>query len=145
MVDHRYETCPSLDVILIPGGLGTRSEMENQKHLDFVRSRGASCDFVTSVCTGALILHKAGFLNGKQATTHWGAIPELRNLGGNTSVVSHQRWVHDSNVITAAGVSAGIDMALYLISLLKDAATAKRVQQMMEYFPKPPVFDEAPA
>ena len=145
LVDYGYGNCPSLDVILIPGGLGTRNEMENQKHLDFVRSRGASCDFVTSVCTGALILHKAGFLDGKQATTHWGAIPELRNLGGNTSVISDQRWVHDGNVITAAGVSAGIDMALYLISLLKDAATAKRVQQMMEYYPQPPVFEEVKA
>jgi transcriptional regulator GlxA family with amidase domain len=79
------------------------------------------------------------------ATTHWGSIPELQNLGGDTKVVTDQRWVHDGNVITAAGVSAGIDMALYLISLLKDPATAKRVQQMMEYYPKPPVFDEVPA
>jgi len=145
LVDYSYETCPPLDVIMVPGGLGTRTEMANEKHLEFVRRQGATCEFVTSVCTGALILHKAGFLKGKQATTHWGAIPELRNLGGDTTVVTDQRWVHDGNVITAAGVSAGIDMALYLISLLKDAATAKRVQQMMEYYPKPPVFEEVPA
>jgi transcriptional regulator GlxA family with amidase domain len=145
MADHSYENCPKLGVILVPGGLGTRNEMENQKHLEFVRRQGASCEFVTSVCTGALVLHKAGFLDGKQATTHWGAIPELQGLGGNTTVVNDQRWVHDGNVITAAGVSAGIDMALYLISLLKGAATAKRVQQMMEYYPRPPVFDEVRA
>ena len=145
LVDHSYETCPRLNVILIPGGLGTRKEMQNEKHLGFVRKQGAGCEFVTSVCTGALVLHKAGFLEGKSATTHWGSIPELRNLGGDTTVVTDQRWVHDGNVITAAGVSAGIDMALYLISLLKDPATAKRVQQMMEYYPKPPMFEEVKA
>jgi transcriptional regulator GlxA family with amidase domain len=145
LVDYSYEDCPRLDVILVPGGFGTRKEMQNEKHLEFVRRQGAGAEYVTSVCTGALVLHRAGFLEGKSATTHWGSIPELQNLGGNTTVVTDQRWVHDGNVITAAGVSAGIDMALYLISLLKDAETAKRVQQMMEYYPKPPVFDEVPA
>ena len=145
MVDHSYEDCPPLDVILVPGGLGTRKEMENPKHLDFVRRQGQQATWVTSVCTGALVLHRAGFLEGKRATTHWGSIAELQNLGGNTTVVNDERWVHDGNVITAAGVSAGIDMALYLISLLKGPDTARRVQQMMEYYPKPPVFEDAPA
>lgn len=145
MVDHSYEDCPPLDVVLVPGGLGTRAQMDNPKHIEFVQRHGSRAEWVTSVCTGALILHRAGFLEGKRATTHWGAIPELQNLGGNTTVVNDERWVHDGNIITAAGVSAGIDMALYLISLLKDAATAKRVQQMMEYYPKPPVFEEVGA
>lgn len=145
LVDYSYANCPRLDVILIPGGLGTRKEMQNEKHLEFVRRQGAGAEYVTSVCTGALVLHKAGFLAGRSATTHWGSISELRNLGGDTTVVTDQRWVHDGNVITSAGVSAGIDMSLYLISLLKDPATAKRVQQLMEYYPKPPVFDEVPA
>lgn len=145
MVDHSYENSPQLDVILVPGGLGTRAQMDNPIHIDFVQNQGGQATWVTSVCTGALVLHKAGFLEGKRATTHWGSIPELQNLGGNTTVVNDERWVHDGNVITAAGVSAGIDMALYLISLLRDPATAKRVQQMMEYYPKPPVFDEVPA
>ena len=145
LVDHSYESCPSLDVILVPGGLGTRVEMKNPKHIEFVQRQGRQAAWVTSVCTGALVLHQAGFLEGKRATTHWGSIPELQKLGGNTTVVSDERWVHDGNVITAAGVSAGIDMSLYLISLLKDPATAKRVQQMMEYYPKPPTFEEAPA
>jgi transcriptional regulator GlxA family with amidase domain len=145
LVDYSYENCPPLEVILIPGGLGTRNEMENPKHIEFVQRQGRQASWVTSVCTGALVLHKAGFLEGKRATTHWGSIAELQNLGGDTTVVSDQRWVHDGNVITAAGVSAGIDMALYLISLLKDPATATRVQQMMEYYPKPPVFDGVPA
>ena len=145
IVDHSYESSPDLDVILVPGGMGTRVEMNNTKHIEFVQKQGSRATWVTSVCTGALVLHKAGFLDGKRATTHWGSIAELQNLGGTTTVVNDERWVHDGNVITAAGVSAGIDMALYLISLLKDPATAKRVQQMMEYYPKPPVFDEVPA
>ena len=145
LVDHSYEDCPPLDVILVPGSLGTRKEMENPKHLDFVRRQGRQAAWVTSVCTGALVLHRAGFLEGKRATTHWGSITELQNLGGNTTVVNDERWVHDGNVITAAGVSAGIDMALYLISLLKGPDTARRVQQMMEYYPQPPVFEDAPA
>ncbi len=145
MVDHSYENCPPLEVILVPGGMGTRAEMENAKHIGFVQKQGAKAEYVTSVCTGALVLHRAGFLKGRRATTHWGAISELQALGGDTTVVNDERWVQDGNVITAAGVSAGIDMALYLISLLKDPATAKRVQQVMEYYPKPPVFDEVPA
>jgi transcriptional regulator GlxA family with amidase domain len=145
MVDHSYENCPPLDVILVPGGIGTRAEMENPRHISFVQKQGANAEYVTSVCTGALVLHKAGFLEGRRATTHWGSIAELQNLGGDTTVVNDERWVHDGNVITAAGVSAGIDMALYLISLLKDAGMAKRVQQMMEYYPKPPVFEEVTA
>jgi transcriptional regulator GlxA family with amidase domain len=143
--DHSYETCPPLDVVLVPGGLGTRAQMNNPEHIEFVQRQGKQASWVTSVCTGALVLHRAGFLEGKRATTHWGSITELRNLGGNTTVVDDERWVHDGNVITAAGVSAGIDMALYLISLLRDVGTARRVQQMMEYYPKPPVFEEARA
>jgi transcriptional regulator GlxA family with amidase domain len=144
-VDHSFEDCPPLDVIVVPGGMGTRTEVNNEKLLAFVRKNGADAEYVTSVCTGALVLHSAGFLSGKRATTHWGAVTELRNMGGDTHVVTDERWVHDGNLITAAGVSAGIDMALYLVSLLKDPATAKRVQQMMEYYPKPPVFEEVPA
>jgi transcriptional regulator GlxA family with amidase domain len=145
MVDHSFENCPALDVILVPGGLGTRTEMSNAAMTGFVRERGEAAEWVTSVCTGAMLLHRAGFLEGRRATTHWGAIVELQNLGGGTTVVGDERWVRDDNVITAAGVSAGIDMSLYLISLLKDPATAQRVQQMMEYYPKPPVFEGMPA
>jgi len=145
IVDHSFADCPGLDVLLLPGGLGTRAEMDNPKMVEFVRVQGQAADWVTSVCTGALLLHRAGFLEGKRATTHWGAIAELQGLGGDTTVVNDERWVHDGNVITAAGVSAGIDMSLYLISLLRDPAAAQRVQQMMEYYPKPPTFEEVPA
>lgn len=144
IVDNSFENCPPLDVILIPGGLGTRREMDNPRHIAFVQQRGEKCEYVTSVCTGALVLHKAGFLAGRRATTHWSALEALRTLG-DVTVVDDERWVHDGNVITAAGVSAGIDMSLYLISLLRGPKEAKAVQHMMEYYPKPPVFDEVPA
>lgn len=140
--DASFETAPQLEVILVPGGFGTRAEATNPKMLDFLRRQGVGATWITSVCTGALVLHAAGFLTGKRATTYWGVLDMLRGLG-DVTVVDDERWVHDGNVITAAGVSAGIDMSLYLISLLKDAATAKHVQQMMEYYPKPPVFQEA--
>jgi len=143
--DHGFDDAPPLDVILLPGGLGSRKEMDNPRMLDYVRRAGGSASWVTSVCTGAMILHRAGFLTGRQATTHWGAIHELRGLGGNVEVLDDARYVHDGDVITSAGVSAGIDMSLYLVSLLKDASTARAVQKMMEYYPKPPEFVEASA
>ena len=91
-----------------------------------------------------MLLHRAGFLEGKRATTHWGAKKELRDLGGNVDIVEEGRWVHDGNVITAAGVSAGIDMALYLVGLLKSPEDARKVQAFMEYQPAPP-YAEVPA
>ena len=144
-VDHSFDDAPELEVLLIPGGMGTRAEMNNPRLIDFVQERGRKARYVTSVCTGALILHRAGFLSGKRATTHWQAIETLRGLGGEVDVVDDERWVRDGNVITAAGVSAGIEMSLYLISLLKDEQAALNVQKMMEYYPEPPVFAEAKA
>lgn len=140
--DYGFEDAPALDVILVPGGLGSRKAMDDPKMLEYVRQTGEKAEWVTSVCTGAMILHRAGFLDGRKATTHWGAIQELRNLG-HVEVLDDARYVQDGNVITSAGVSAGIDMALYLVSLLKDAATAKNVQKFIEYYPKPPTFEEA--
>jgi transcriptional regulator GlxA family with amidase domain len=142
LADHGFDDCPSLDVILLPGGLGSRAAMDDPRMLEFVRSQGQSAQWVTSVCTGAMIIHRAGFLEGRKATTHWGALHELRALGGGCEVQENVRWVEDGNVITSAGVSAGIDMSLYLVSKLKDDNTAKAVQKMMEYYPKPPEFAE---
>lgn len=139
--DHSFSDCPHLDVLLVPGGLGTRTEVDNEATIGFVRKQGTSADWVTSVCTGAFLLHRAGFLDGKRATTHWGAV-ELLRQEGDVTVVGDERWVRDGNVITAAGVSAGIDMALYLVAELTNGDTAKRVQQMMEYYPKPPEFSQ---
>jgi len=144
IADNSFADCPPLDVIVVPGGQGTRAEVDNQRMIEFVRESGGSAQYVTSVCTGAFILHRAGFLSGRSATTHWGAIAQLRELG-DVDVRDNERWVHDGNVITSAGISAGIDMSLYLVSLLKDPQAAKNVQKMMEYYPQPPVFAEAPA
>ena len=140
-VDYGFEDAPPLDVLLVPGGLGTRREVDNPKMIQFVREAGSRASFVTSVCTGAFILHRAGFLSGKRATTHWGATAQLRELG-DVEVIE-ERFVQAGNVITSAGVSAGIDMALHLVSLLRDATTAQNVQKMMEYYPQPPTFAEA--
>ena len=142
-VDHTFADAPPLDVLLVPGGIGTRQEVENPRMIDFVRKAGSAAAFVTSVCTGAFILHRAGFLSGRRATTHWGAIGQLRELG-DVEVVE-ERFVQDGNVITAAGVSAGIDMALYLASLLTDPQTARNVQKLLEYYPQPPSLEEVPA
>jgi len=142
-VDHSFADAPPLDVLLVPGGQGTRQEMNNPRMIDFVRETGSGAQYVTSVCTGAFILHRAGFLSGRRATTHWGAIGQLRELG-DVEVVE-ERFVQDGNVITAAGVSAGIDMALYLASLLTDRQTAQNVQKMMEYYPQPPSLEEVRA
>jgi len=144
VADYGFDDAPPLDVILLPGGLGSRKAMDDPRLLDYVRKAGQAADWVTSVCTGAMILHRAGFLSGRPATTHWGAIHELKALG-DVEVREGARYVHDGNVITSAGVSAGIDMTLYLVSLLKDAATAKSVQKMMEYYPEPPDFDQLAA
>jgi len=144
VADYGFPDAPPLDVILVPGGLGSRKAMDDPHLLDYVRTGGESAEWVTSVCTGAMILHRAGFLAGRPATTHWGAIHELKALG-DVDVREGVRYVHDGNVITSAGVSAGTDMALYLVSLLRDEKIAAGVQKMMEYYPQPPVFAGASA
>jgi transcriptional regulator GlxA family with amidase domain len=138
--DHSFATCPPLDVLLIPGGQGTRVEENNETLLDFVRRTGQAATWMTSVCTGAFVLRKAGFLAGRRATTHWAMMNELRKDPDVTVV--EQRFVHDGNVITAAGVSAGIDMALYLVGLLSSPEVARNVQKFIEYYPEPPYAEQ---
>lgn len=139
--DHTFDTCPPLDIILIPGGFGTRQEEKNEALLDFVRREAARCRWVTSVCTGAFILRKAGLLAGRRATTHWASMDRLREDPQIEAV--KERFVQDGNVITAAGVSAGIDMALYLVGQIRDPEVARNVQKLMEYYPEPPFAEEA--
>lgn len=143
VVDHIFDSAPKPDLICIPGGFGTRPGMTHAPLLAYIKRAGAEARLVTSVCTGALLLHATGFLEGKRATTHWVAKNELRDLGGNVEVVDGQRWVHDGNVITAAGVSAGIDMALYVLGQLKSPEAARKVQSFMEYQPAPPYAEVA--
>jgi transcriptional regulator GlxA family with amidase domain len=139
--DRTFADAPPLDVLVVPGGEGTR-RVENVPGLvGFIRERAPACRWVTSVCTGALLLHGAGLLAGKWATTHWSFTDQLEARGGVT-VVRHARFVRDGNVVTAAGVSAGIDMALWLVGQLFDPATARRVQRTIEYDPAPPYSAE---
>ena len=139
--DHSFESCPPLEVLVVPGGLGTRREVDNKTLIDFVKRVGRECQWVTSVCTGAFILSRAGYLRGRRATTHWAALKDLR-AEPEVEVVE-ERFVRDGNVITAAGVSAGIDMALYLVAQLKDVEAARLTQKLIEYYPEPPFAQEA--
>ena len=139
--DHSFADCPPLDILLVPGGKGSRRERENPKMLDFVAKAASGASYVTSVCTGAFVLHAAGLLTGKRATTYWASVGWLKSFG-DVEVVN-ERYVHDGNLITSAGVSAGIDMALYLVGLLSGPETGRLVQKHIEYYPKPPEFSDA--
>jgi transcriptional regulator GlxA family with amidase domain len=135
--DYALADAPALDVVLVPGGMGTRREADNPVLIDWLRRVGQQCAWVTSVCTGALLLHAAGLAKGKRVTTHWRFIETLRGLSDIT-VLEHTRYVRDGNVVTAAGVSAGIDMALWLVGQLHGIDCARTVQRWMEYDPAPP-------
>lgn len=128
-----FEACPSLDYLLVPGGQGTRTEVTNKVLLEFVSKQAASCKAVVSVCTGSFVLHAAGLLSGKRATTHWGSLDRLRALKDVTVV--EERFVQDGNVWSSAGVSAGIDLLLALISSVASPETAGKVQFASEYYP----------
>ena len=139
IADASFEDVPSPDVVVFPGGVGTRPLMTDARVLEWVRDAHATSRYTTSVCTGALVLGAAGLLDGLEATTHWGAYDRLAETGATpvvTRVVEHL----DRRIITAAGVSSGIDMALRLAELLTDADTAKAMQLTIEYDPQPP-FD----
>ncbi|MEO6124161.1 MAG: DJ-1/PfpI family protein [Ilumatobacteraceae bacterium] len=136
-VDKTFEDMPKPDIIVFPGGVGTRPLMHDQRVLDWVRTAHETTVFTTSVCTGSLVLAAAGLLDGLTATTHWGSLDVLATYGAAPTgqrVVEHL----DQRIITAAGVSSGIDMALRLVELLVDATAAKACQLMIEYDPQPP-------
>lgn len=136
--DATIANCPPLDVLLIPGGQGTRREAKNEALLEWVAKVSKSCSWITSVCTGALLLTAAGPAKGKRVTTHWGFVETLRARNEAKEVLENIRYVRDGNVVTAAGVSAGIDMALWLIGQIHSPGTARMVQRAMEYDPAPP-------
>jgi transcriptional regulator GlxA family with amidase domain len=135
--DHAFSDAPELDVVVVPGGQGTRREVDNPVLLDWLRKAAAPCRFTTSVCTGSLLLLGAGLAAGKRITTHWAFLDALRERGGAT-VVGDVRYLRDGNLVTAAGVSAGIDMSLWLVGQLYDVPHARNVQRLMQYDPAPP-------
>ena len=137
--DATFEEIPEPAVVMFPGGVGTRPLQSDQRVLEWVRHAHATTRFTTSVCTGSLVLGAAGLLKGLTATTHWACYPELEAHGATATdqrVVEHT----DQRIITAAGVSSGIDMALRLVELLVDRTAAQAAQLMIEYDPQPP-FD----
>ncbi|HWA31682.1 MAG TPA: DJ-1/PfpI family protein [Rhizomicrobium sp.] len=136
--DATLTTCGKLDIILIPGGQGTRTEVKNEVLLDWIAKTAPQCRWITSVCTGALLLTAAGPAKGKRVTTHWGFVDQLRARNEAAEVLENVRYARDGNVVTAAGVSAGIDMALWLVGQIESPEFARNVQRAMEYDPAPP-------
>jgi transcriptional regulator GlxA family with amidase domain len=128
-----FANCPPLDYLLIPGGQGTRLEVSNPVLLDFIATQARNCKAVLSICTGAFVMHAAGLLSDKKATTHWGSLERLRALG-DVHVVE-QRFVQDGNVWSSAGVSAGTDLMLAFIASVAGEETAGKVQFAAEYYP----------
>jgi transcriptional regulator GlxA family with amidase domain len=138
----RAAEAPQLDVLLVPGGNGSRAAAEDSKLIDWVRTQALGCQWVTSVCTGARILEAAGLVDGKRITTYHEAIDELRRSGRAAEVMAGVRYVRDGNLVTSAGVSAGIDMSFWLLGQLTSPAFAREVQAKIEYFPAPPYTAE---
>lgn len=135
-------TAPALDVLLVPGGMGTRREIKNENLLGWIASAARDCRWVTSVCTGSYLLAAAGPARGKRVTTHWAFVEQLRARGDAGEVMENIRYVRDGNVVTSAGVSAGIDMALWVTGQLQSPAFARGVQRAMQYDPAPPYAAE---
>jgi transcriptional regulator GlxA family with amidase domain len=136
-----FDDCPPLDYLLVPGGQGTRTEVDNAALIRFVARQAQGARAILSVCTGAFILHRAGLLKGRRATTHWASMERLAALGDVT--VTPERVVRDGTVWTAAGVSAGIDLALAFIASVAGDEVAGKVQLGAEYYPARRIYGEA--
>lgn len=136
--DESFQSCPKLDVLLVPGGPGTRPLAKDEEMLAFIAARAAEASWVTSVCTGSALLGAAGLLDGRPATTHWAAFDFLAASAPKATLVRDRRVVVDGNLVTSAGVSAGIDMALRLVGMIHGRAIARAAQKGMQYAPEPP-------
>lgn len=139
--DTTFADCPALDLLCIPGGPGQIALMNDSETLAFVRAKACAAKWVTSVCTGSLVLGAAGLLRGYRATTHWGSLDQLSLLG---AIPVEQRVVCDRNRITGAGVTSGIDFALTVTEAIAGRETAELIQLQMEYDPDPPFTSGSP-
>jgi transcriptional regulator GlxA family with amidase domain len=139
--DHTIVDAPPLDVLVVPGGFGTRREAENPVLLDWIKQAAAGCTWITSVCTGSMLLEAAGIFDGHKVTTHWAMVETFREKD-TVTVLDSRRYVRDGNVVTAAGVSAGIDMSLWVVGQIYGVDHARGVQRFMEYDPAPPYAAE---
>jgi cyclohexyl-isocyanide hydratase len=133
--DLSFEEAPRFDVLCVPGGPGVNALMDDEATIAFVRAQAEAARFVTSVCTGALVLGAAGLLRGKQATTHWASHHLIETLGAKPV---HARVVRDGNLVTGGGVTAGIDFALTVIAELAGREVAEAIELGLEYAPAPP-------
>lgn len=139
---YTLQQCPTPDILLIPGGggihpdgtpFGSRREMNNEPLLDWIRQQNKKAEMLLSVCTGSLLLGKAGLLEGLSATTHWKAVDTMRAAAPNTNLLPEERWVDNGRIILSAGISAGIDMSLYVISKLLGKEAADETAKYMQY------------
>ncbi len=141
IADEALEDVPAPDIIVVPGGIGTRTLLDDEQLVGWIRRAHETSTWTTSVCTGSLLLAAAGLLDGLDATTHWLARDELKALGANPVP---DRVVVQGKIVTAAGVSAGIDMALTLAAKIAGDAVAQAIQLGIEYDPQPPFDSGAP-
>jgi len=131
--DVRLETCPPLDILVVPGGWGTRKEISNQRLLTWISERAKQVETLTSVCTGAMLLGQAGLLDGRRATTHWRSLDRMRQSFPAVTVEDKLHVVEDGHVLTSAGISAGIDMALRVVARYFGEAVGRATARHMEY------------
>jgi transcriptional regulator GlxA family with amidase domain len=131
--DHTFESCPKLDILVVPGGWGTRKELKNPVMLNWLRIRASAVETLTSVCTGSILLGFAGLLDGRRATTHWGSLDWMRESFPAVTVEYDKHVVEDGSVLTSAGISAGIDMALKVVERYCGEAIARETAKYMEY------------
>jgi transcriptional regulator GlxA family with amidase domain len=131
--DFSFANHPKIELLVVPGGFGTRPLLSDEETLEWIRKISYGAKLTTSVCTGALLLSKAGLLNDLSATTHWSALDLLESISPNTRVLRDLRFVDSGKVITSAGVSAGIDMALYIVERLHGKAVAEETAHYIEY------------
>ena len=131
--DVTLETCPPLDILVVPGGWGTRAEAKNKRLLDWIAERGRSVETLTSVCTGSMLLAQAGLLDGQRATTHWRSLDRMRDAFPAVTVEEKLHVVEHDHVLTSAGISAGIDMALRVVIRYFGETVARGTVRNMEY------------
>jgi transcriptional regulator GlxA family with amidase domain len=130
---HTINDCPQADILIVPGGMGTRREMHNQTLIDWIKETAGKAEMALSVCTGSLLLAKAGLLDGASATTHWAAMDLLREVAPNATVCPDKQFVDNGRVMTSAGISAGIDLSLYAVGKLLGEDAAAETARWMEY------------
>jgi transcriptional regulator GlxA family with amidase domain len=130
---HDFATCPELDLLVVPGGWGTRQEVDNAELIAWLQRQAARARLVTSVCTGSFLLGRAGLLDSKRATTHWWSFQRMRDAFPGVVVVEDEHVVTDGAVVTSAGISAGIDMALGAVARLLGEPVARATAKYMEY------------